>query len=101
MFTCPETLSLPVLLGTTGKANWQCPAPGGFSHTSTKGGKRLLLGKTAAFLKTNIPLSSLSLTVVNIAENVVNPVELQKIPQTLTPPLFNICLLISMGLVFH
>lgn len=80
MFSCPETLSLPVLLSTTGKANWQCPGPGGFSHTSTKGGKRLLTGMIAAFLKTNIPLSSLSLTVVNIVENVVHPVALQKIP---------------------
>lgn len=59
----------PVLLGATGKANWQCPAPGDFSHTSTKGGKRLLTRRIDAFLKTNILLSSFSLKVVNMVEN--------------------------------
>lgn len=82
-FLSRDFVFLPVLLGTTRKARWQCPAPRGFSHTSTRG-KRLLTRRISAFLKTNLALSSLSLKVVNITENVVHPLALQKILQTLT-----------------
>lgn len=79
-----QGLCLPVLLGTTGQAKWQCPAPRGFSHTNTKRGKRLLTRRITTFPETNIPLSSLSLKVVNIVENVVHPLALQNVPQILT-----------------
>lgn len=84
MFSCPGTLSFSqcfwVLQGRlTGSVQLQEVSPTQALKEEKNSTRRI-----AAFPKTNVPLSSLSLKVVNMVENVVHPLALQKIPQPLS-----------------